>query len=124
MNKDLIGNLAWGGGIVVLALAMTAARQLGYVDQDMVTRVVIGATGLMVAWFGNRMPKAFVPSITARKVHRVGGWSLALSGLVYAAVWAFAPIQTAVIIGCGAILAGIAVTIGYGLSLRAKAKAV
>lgn len=123
MNKDLIGSLAWGGGIVVLALGMTAARQLGYVDQEMVTRVVIGATGLMVAWFGNRMPKTFVPSITARKVHRVGGWSLALSGLVYAAVWAFAPIQTAVIVGCGAVLAGIAVTIGYGLSLRAKAKA-
>lgn len=123
MNKDLIGSLAWGGGIVVLALGMTFARQLGYVDGETVTRVVIGANGLMVAWFGNRMPKAFVPSVSARKVHRVGGWSLALSGLVYAGVWAFAPIQTAVIVGCGAVLAGIAVTIGYCLSLRAKAKA-
>ncbi|MCX8475321.1 MAG: ammonium transporter [Sphingomonas sp.] len=122
MNKDLIGSLAWGGGIIVLALGMTFARQLGYVDGDTVTRVVIGANGLMVAWFGNRMPKAFVPSISARKVQRVGGWSLVLSGLVYAGVWAFAPIQTAVIVGCGAILAGIAVTIGYCLSLRAKAK--
>ena len=123
MNKDLIGSLAWGGGLVVLALDMTFARQLGYVDGDTVTRVVIGANGLMVAWFGNRMPKAFVPSVSARKVHRVGGWSMVLSGLVYAGLWAFAPIQTAVIVGCGAILAGIAVTIGYCLSLRAKAKA-
>lgn len=123
MNKQLIGSLAWAGGIIVLALGMTFARQLGYVEGDTVTRVVIGANGLMVAWFGNRMPKAFVPSPLARKVHRVGGWSLVLSGLVYAGVWAFAPIETAVIVGCGAVLAGIAVTIGYCLSLRAKAKA-
>lgn len=123
MNKQLIGSLAWAGGIVVLALGMTFARQSGYVDQDTVTRVVIGANGLMIAWFGNRMPKAFVPSTVARKVHRVGGWSLVLSGLVYAGVWAFAPIQTAVIVGCGAVLAGMAVTFGYCLSLRAKTKA-
>ena len=123
MNKDLIGSLAWGGGIIALALGMTFARQMGYVDGDMVTRVVIGMNGLMIAWFGNRMPKAFVPSTLARKVHRVGGWSLVLSGLVYAGLWAFAPIQTAVIGGCGAVLAGMAVTIGYCLSLRAKAKA-
>ena len=124
MNKQLIGSLAWAGGIIALALGMTAARQWGYVDQDTVTRIVIGANGLMIAWFGNRMPKAFVPSTLARKVHRVGGWSLVLSGLVYAGVWAFAPIQTAVIVGCGAVLAGMAVTFGYCLSLRAKAKAV
>lgn len=123
MNKELIGSLAWGGGIIALALGATFARQMGYVDGDTVTRVVIGMNGLMIAWFGNRMPKAFVPSNLARKVHRVGGWSLVLSGLVYAGLWAFAPIQTAIIGGCGAVLAGMAVTIGYCLSLRAKAKA-
>ena len=123
MNKELIGSLDWGGGIIALALGATFARQMGYVDGDTVTRVVIGMNGLMIAWFGNRMPKAFVPSNLARKVHRVGGWSLVLSGLVYAGLWAFAPIQTAIIGGCGAVLAGMAVTIGYCLSLRAKAKA-
>lgn len=123
MNKDLIGSLAWGGGIIAVALGATFARQMGYVDGDTVTRVVIGMNGLMIAWFGNRMPKAFVPSDLARKVHRVGGWSMVLSGLVYAGLWAFAPIPVAIIGGCGAVLAGMAVTIGYCLSLRAKAKA-
>jgi hypothetical protein len=124
MNKDLIGNFAWGGGIVVLALAASYARKLGYIDSEMVTRLVIGATGLMIAWSGNRMPKTFVPSAEARQARRVAGWSLALSGLVYAGLWAFAPIPAAVIGGCGAVVVGIAVTLGYCLSLRAKGKAV
>ncbi len=123
MNKELIGSLAWGGGIITLALGATLARKLGYIDGDTVTRVVIGMNGLMIAWYGNRMPKAFVPSARARQVARVGGWSMVLSGLVYAGLWAFAPIPVAIVGGCAAVAAGIAVTLGYCLSLRAKAKA-
>lgn len=123
MNKDLIGSLAWGGGIVAVALGMTAARQLGYVDSDTVTRVVVGLNGIMIAWMGNRMPKTFVPSARARQARRVAAWSLVLSGLVYAGLWAFAPIQTAVIGGSAAVITGIAVTLGYCLSLRNKANA-
>lgn len=77
----------------------------------------------MIAWFGNRMPKDFVHSAWARQVRRVGGWSLVLSGLIYAALWAFAPIPVAVAGGSAAVLAGIAVTIGYCVSLRARIKA-
>jgi hypothetical protein len=122
MNKEVVGNLTWGVGIVVLALGATAARKLGYVDSDIVTRLVIGANGLMIAWNGNLMPKVFVPHAGARQARRVAGWSLVLSGLVYTGLWAFAPIQTAVIGGSIAIVAGIAVTLGYCLSLRGKAK--
>ena len=123
MNKELIASLAWGGGILALALGASFARQRGYVDSDTVTRVVIGMNGLMIAWFGNRMPKAFVPSAGARQAMRVGGWSMVLSGLVYAGLWAFAPIPVAIIGGCGAVVTGIAVTLGYCLSLRARAEA-
>lgn len=122
MNKEVVGNLAWGGGIVVLALGATVARKLGYIDGDTVTRLVIGANGLMIAWNGNLMPKVFVPNAGARQARRVAGWSLVLSGLVYTGLWAFAPISTAVIGGSVAIVVGIAVTLGYCLSLRAKAK--
>lgn len=123
MNKEVISDLAWGVGIVLLALGATYARKLGYIDGETVTRLVMGAIGLMVAWFGNRMPKRFVPEAWARRVTRVGGWSLALSGLVYAGLWAVAPIQVAVAGGSLAVLLGIAVTIGYCLSLRGKTKA-
>jgi uncharacterized membrane protein len=123
MNKDVVGSLSWAVGLVVLALGATYARELGYIDRDTVTRIVMGATGLMVAWFGNRMPKAFVASASARKVTRFGGWSMAVSGLIYAALWALAPFDVALVVGCGAVAAGMAVTVGYSLALRNQAKA-
>lgn len=123
MNKNLITDLAWGLGIVLVALVASTARKMGYVDGETVTRVVIGLTGLMIASFGNRMPKTFVPSACARQARRVAAWSLVLSGLIYAALWAFAPIPVAVVGGCAAVILGMAVTIGYCLALRAKAKA-
>ncbi|MEG3151535.1 hypothetical protein U1769_16710 [Sphingomonas sp. ZT3P38] len=47
---------------------------------------------------------------------------MVLSGLVYTGLWTFAPVDVATIGGCGAVMAGIAVTLAYCLSLRAKAK--
>jgi hypothetical protein len=122
MNKDLVGNLAWGGGILVVALGASLARRLGYMDNETVTRLVIGLNGLMIAWQGNRLPKTFVPGAGARQARRVAAWSLVLSGLVYTGLFAFAPLPVAVVGGVSAVVAGIAVTLGYCLSLRAKAK--
>ena len=122
MNREVLTSLAWGIGIVVLALCATFARSQGYVDSEMVDRIVMGAIGLMVAWFGNQMPKRFVPSARARQATRVAGWSMALSGLVYAGLWIAAPKDMAVIGGSLAILIGIAMTAGYYLSLRNKAR--
>lgn len=123
MSKDLIGSLAWGVGILLLALIASVARSRGMIDGDATTRIVLVATGLMIAWFGNRAPKTFVPSARARQAKRVAGWSLAISGLIYAAAFAFAPMDMAVIVGCGAVMLGIAVTFIYCLSLRSKAAA-
>jgi hypothetical protein len=121
-KSDVIGNLAWGGGLVALALLAQFARKLGYVDGETVTRLVTGAIGLMVAWQGNRMPKAFVPNACARQARRVAGWSMTLSGLVYAGLFVFAPLRVAQLGGTGAILAGLAITLGYCLSLRDRRK--
>ena len=123
MNQDIKVNLVWAGGIVVLAIASTLARKAGYLEADTVTRLVIGANGLMIAWMGNRMPKAFVPNEHARRARRVAGWSLALSGLVYAGLFAFAPLSIAYRAGAAAIVLGIAVTIGYCVSLVPRIKA-
>lgn len=121
MNKDIIKSLATAGGLIAVALTSTAARDAGLIDGDAVTRIVMGATGLMLVWIGNRMPKAWVPAETARRVHRLGGWSMVLSGLIYAALWAFAPIPVAVAGGCAAVIASMIVTIGYCLSVRRQA---
>ncbi|MES2833651.1 MAG: ammonium transporter [Pseudomonadota bacterium] len=123
MSKNIIPPLVVAGSILVLALVATYARQLGYIDGETVTRLVIGANGLMIAWFGNRMPKAIAPTHCAARASRVGGWSMVISGLIYAGLWAFAPMNVALIGGCGAVLVGMAVTLGYCLSLRNKARA-
>lgn len=122
-KKELLVALAWGGGIVLLALGATFARSRGYIDQDTVLRVVIGINGLMIAYYGNRAPKAVAPSAYARQIARVSGWSLVLSGLAYAGLWAFAPIPMAITFGCGAVVAGMIVTLGYAVWLRARARA-
>ncbi len=124
MKKELIGALVWAGVIGALALGSTFAHKLGYIDRDTVIRLCTGVTGLWMAWYGNRMPKTLVPvPAGAGQARRVASWSLVLSGLVYAGLWAFAPIPVAITGGCGAVLAGVAVTLAYCLSLRAKAKA-
>jgi hypothetical protein len=120
MKKELLGPLAWAGGMVLLALGATFAREQGYIDQDTVLRVVIGANGLMIAYFGNRAPKAVAPSVYAQQITRVAGWSLVLSGLVYAGLWAFAPIPLAITAGSGAVVAGMIVTLAYCVWLRGR----
>ena len=122
MKQELFVALFWGGGLVLLALGATVARNQGYIDQDTVLRLVIGANGVMIAYYGNRAPKAVAPSIYAAQIARVSGWSSVLSGLVYAGLWAFAPIPVAIWVGCGAVLAGLIVTVGYCFRLRARAR--
>jgi hypothetical protein len=121
-KSEVIGNLAWGGAIIVLALAGSFARTAGYMDDETVKRLVTGTIGLMVAWQGNRMPKSFVPNACARQARRVAGWSMTLSGLIYAGLFLFAPLHVAYLGGAGAILAGIAITLGYCLTLRDRRK--
>ena len=123
MKKELIGALVWAGVMLVLAFCASFAHRLGYIDRDTVQRLSVGVIGLWMVWYGNRIPKTFTRSALARQVQRVAAWSQVLSGLVVAGLWAFAPIQVAIWAGCGAVLAGIAVTFGYCLSQPAKAKA-
>ena len=122
INKEIKAGLAWGGAVLVLACCAVLARKLGYIDSDTVTRLVLGANGLMIAWHGNRIPKRVAPSAQARRVQLVAGSSMALSGLVYAGLWVFAPISVAMTVGTGAIFAGIAATFSYCLLLRSKQK--
>jgi len=122
MNKDLINSLAWAGGIIALALGASLARSLGYIDHETTVRIVLGATGLMIASLGNRIPKTFVLDAGARKARRVAAWAMVLSGIVYAGAFVLAPIMTAVIVGCGAVMLGMIVTFAYCLSLRRRTR--
>jgi len=122
MNREIKAGLVWAGSALALALGAVGARKLGYIDGDMVTRLVIGFNGLMIVWYGNRIPKTFTRSAQARRAQRVAAWSQVLSGLVYTGLFLFAPIRVAALAGAGAVLAGFAVTILYAVSLHARAR--
>ncbi len=122
MNRDSVEGLACGAGIVALAVCLSIARKLGYVEFENLQRVIFGSIGVMVAVFGNRIPKAFVASVHAQRAKRVAGWSMVLSGIIYASLWTFASIAVAAWVGLITILVGIAVTMGYCFSLPSKAK--
>ena len=121
MKKELMASLAWAGGIIALSLGATFARSRGYIGGDTVVRVV-AMNGLMIAYYGNLLPKVVAPSACARQIRRVCGWAMVLSGVIYAGLFAFAPMRWAVAGGVGAVAAGMAVTLGYMLRLRAKAR--
>lgn len=113
VKSEVVPSLIAAGALMAAALAATGALQAGWIDDDTVTRIVMGGTGLLLAWSGNRMPKRWAPQAAARRVNRVSGWSMAISGLVYGALWVFAPFDVALWAGCGAVVLGIAVTVGY-----------
>jgi len=70
-KKELLVALAWGGGIVLLALAATFARNQGYIDQDTVLRVVIGINGLLCP--ADRAGRWLVPGTERPRLRRTVG---------------------------------------------------
>jgi hypothetical protein len=123
MKPDVKHDLAWGAIILGVAVAATCADKLGYIEGDAVLRLCQGACGLYMLSLANLIPKAVAPDALTRQVARFGGWSMAIGSLVYIALWVFAPIQAAGILGWVAVLAGIATPVGYAVWLKAKAKA-
>ena len=122
MKKEILVAVIWAAIMLGVALAASFARRQGLIDGDTTMRI-IAMNGLMIAYYGNLIPKKVAPHAIARKAMRVSGWSLVLSGLVYAGLWAFAPIPVAVMFGTGAVFAGVIVTLGYCVWLDARARA-
>jgi hypothetical protein len=118
MRRELVAAVTWGGLILVLAVGATAARTAGLLEPDTVRRLVFGFTGLMVAWYGNRIPKTFVAGADVRRARRVAGWSTTVSGFSYAGLWTFAPLPIAYWAGLAVVAAGVAVTMSYCWSHR------
>ncbi|HMI19339.1 MAG TPA: ammonium transporter [Sphingomonas sp.] len=123
MNKEIKAGLIWAGGILAISLGAVTARKLGYVDGDTVMRLVMGINGLLIVWYGNRIPKTVIArSAHARQAQRVAGWSQVISGLIYTGLFLFAPVRMAALVGAGAVFAGVVITLGYCLTLRDRRK--
>lgn len=102
MIRTLGLSLALAVGFLALAAGLRYAASTGVIDEDMARRGVQVVIGLGLAAYGNLMPKqrgtmrgSIRAETAAQAALRVGGWSMALAGLIYAALWAFAPLAFA-----------------------------
>ena len=102
MTHRLVPAIALAAFIIGAALGLGYAENAGWISDDLGKRTLQVLIGLMLAAYANLMPKQLErPRGTPRaqamtqSVLRVGGWSLTLASLVYAALWAFAPMDFA-----------------------------
>ena len=130
MKRPLLAAALFAIFLISTAAALSYARRVGLVDPEIGRRIVQVIVGLGLAAYANFMPKQLgrarnsprAEAITQAAL-RVSGWSFTLAGLVYATVWAFAPLAFADTASIAAVLAAVAITIGYaswaGVTCRA-----
>lgn len=107
--------------ILGTAAALSYAQAVGLVEPDTAKRTMQVMIGLILAAYANLMPKdvgrwqaSTLAMARAQSVLRVGGWSLTLAGLVYAGLWAFAPLAFADIAAMAVVASALLITLGYG----------
>jgi uncharacterized membrane protein YidH (DUF202 family) len=117
--KRLLVSMAVAGFILAAAAVLRYTQDLQIIDAEFARRTMQVIIGLILAVYGNFMPKHVAllrPTCTtsrSQSVMRVGGWSMALAGLVYAGLWAFAPIAVADIASMIVVIAALFVMAGY-----------
>ena len=119
MKKSIKAALMQAGVILGVAVVATVLHKTGYISQDTTMRVLMISIGLLIAWQSNATPKA-EPTASARKraINRLTGWAFMLSGLAYAAIWAFLPIGPANPVSMVAIAAAGVTVLLYCLLTR------
>ena len=107
--------------ILGMAVGLKFAQRLALVDPDAAKRTMQVTIGLMLAAYANLMPKDVGPwrasalaMARSQSALRVGGWSMTLAGLVYAGLWAFAPLAFADVASMVIVASAMVITAGYG----------
>lgn len=118
--------LTWAVALAALvlgaALALRYAENAGMIGDDGARRAMQVLIGLMLAGYANLMPKQLgrargsaEAEARTRSALRVGGWSLTLAGLGYAALWALAPIGVADAAGMALVAGATLLTFAWAL---------
>jgi uncharacterized membrane protein len=116
-SNNLVQGLIIGGGIVAISLALVFAEKADILGDLMSLRITMALSGLVVAYFGNAIPKAVFRSTRAAALQRFAGWVFVVTGLVYAAAWLFTPLAIAYY-AMYVIGAGLALVLAYCLWSR------
>ncbi len=120
-TNRITSSLALAGLLIAVSIGLVYLRRLGAVGSEAPVRGTMVLTGILLAVYGNVIPKT-VSRLTANgeSVERVTGWATVLSGIGYAAIWAFAPIESAAIASMTVVLIGFVCVVGYCMWLRSQ----
>lgn len=106
--------------IIGSSAALTYAGNRDLIGDETVQRIMQVMFGLVLAAYANVAPKELGRwrSVEAAKrsqsAARVGGWSLTLAGVGYAALWALTPVDFAGIAGIVLVGAATLLAVSYG----------
>ena len=81
--------------MIAVSLAVAWGVMAGQLGADAPTRTMMAVNSLLLACYGNAIPKAVLRSAASRTGRRFAGWVFVLAGLISAALWAFAPLDIA-----------------------------
>ena len=115
MTQRITGGLTIAFALLSVAGGLAYGRRMGFVSPDLSVRGTMAAIGLMLAFYGNAIPKVItVATPRARAIQRFAGWAFVLAGLAYAAIWALAPMNQAAEAASSAVAAALLGVLAYG----------
>src|SRR5262245_34882919 len=119
MTKRIYSALGIAAFMLVTAAALRYAQGLDVISAEAARRANHTVIGLVLALFGNLMPKDIARSRMSacaswrlQSPLRVGGWLFTLAGLVYAGFSALAPIAIADTVAISVVAAATLITVG------------
>jgi hypothetical protein len=119
--KTIGEGLALGALIIAASLGNVVAQKTGLISPDGGTRGSMVIFSLIIAYYGNVIPKVIVRSERALAARRFAGWAFAMSGLASAALWIAAPRDIATTASIALIGSAIVLVFGYCLISRRRA---
>jgi hypothetical protein len=111
--------LAIAAVIIGSSAALTYAGNRDLIGDEAAQRIMQVMFGLVLAAYANVAPKelgrwrSMEAAKRSQSAQRVGGWSLTLAGLGYAALWALAPVGFAGIAGVVLIAGATLLAVSY-----------
>ena len=99
-SKSIVASLVAAALILGISVGLKYLVSTGSLDVLVSKRIMGAIVGLVLAVWGNYMPKTLKPmsekscdSSRWVSLRRFAGWAFVVSGLSYSAVWIFAPME-------------------------------
>jgi len=122
ITRQLVIAAGVAAAFLAIAAGLKYAQGLGLIESETARRATQIVLGLGLAVYANFMPKQLclarvspVAEMRSQTALRVGGWSFALAGLIYAALWAFAPLPLADDLSMVVLVGAVVLTLAYAV---------